>query len=145
MPQLIDQIIEVTTDHAIQSRPSDDYYTQYSDFVCSCGQVFVATGGAGAVLSSAPRDYPSLVQIHRAEVVAGIFEQTMTRLPMARSLFMIDTLQPWTVIRSARPDHTMIRLNLTYNGETRWVTQDGKTVQPAEIALPATVLWWPES
>ena len=144
MSQLIDQIIKVTTDHIIQSRPSEDRYSQHSDFICRCGQVFVATGGNGAVLSSAPRDYPGLALIHRAEVVAGLVESSSAPTPMARSLFMIETLRPWTVLRDASPDHTMIRLNLTYNGETRWVTQDGRTVQPSDIALPATVLWWPQ-
>ena len=135
----VNRILMSLQEHNLHSRPAD-WYSNLSDFQCSCGQLFKA---ASAALAEPPREVPSMAFVHRGEAVALTLGLTLEANRVIHSDAALEALPPYTVLRAA--NGAMIQKALTYDEAVKWITQHGQTLEIAEIATPAIIWWQPEN
>lgn len=123
----IARTVESTSAHHTHSRAYG--YGSLSEFVCSCGEVFTPS-----YFDETPREWPSLVALHRAFSVAEAAVGDL-ELPYLADL---DDVRIGSVFHGS--DHRLYR-RLKNN---RWLGQDGQRLDDEAVAqLTLTLIWSP--
>lgn len=118
--------LAATSAHWLRSQPYD--HSNLSQFVCSCGQVFIPHW------ESMPNGWPSLPKLHEvlslAEAITGKLEtERLADLP---------ELRPGAVFRGV--DGQLYR----FLRQDRWIGQNGHTYDDGVVAmLTPSLIWMP--
>lgn len=102
----------------------------YSDFVCSCGQIFVADATLGRVPG------PTLPEVHRAEMVLEALG--LGSAAVVQDAGPVGELPVNTIVQDAAG-------RLMRRRQSSWLTQDGRRLASVEPNGPIRVLWLPAS
>lgn len=124
----ITAVVQSAQDHHIRVA-STVRQDNYSDFVCSCGQLFVAD----TILAGAPG--PTLPEVHRAEMV---LEALGLGNAVVQGAGPVAELPVTTIIQDASG-------RLMRRRQDSWFTQDGRRLATTEPEGPIRVLWLPAS